>query len=281
MQEIASGLPGVSTVQNDLTTYLNYSINPIHHWTPSSAFDATTSIGFVRERRSDNAPDIVAQNLLSGVNSPTAGTVTSVFYNRDAAYDQSLYAQEQVLTLDQRLALRAGVTAERTTNDGDIDKFYYYPHFSASYRVPQFVSFLDEFKLRAAYGQSGTEPNYGVKYTPDSSALVGGLLTVYPAELHGDQSIRPEPEAEIETGLRRHVVQVAGAVQLYGVPEADFRPAAAGGRRAGLGYNERVDQRRRVHEPGDRARADGDARPVPERLQRGTRPSRSTATTAS
>jgi TonB-dependent starch-binding outer membrane protein SusC len=201
MRQIASGLPGVATVQNALTGYINYSINAIHHYAPSAALDATTSIGFVRERRTDNTPDIVAQNLLSGVNSPTSGTVTSVFYNRDAAYDQSLYAQEQVLLLDQRLALGAGLTAERTTNDGDIGKFYMYPHYSASYRVPQFLGFLDELKFRAAYGQSGTEPNYGVKYTPDTSALISGLASVYPAVLHGNQTIRPEAETEIETGF--------------------------------------------------------------------------------
>jgi len=201
MQQIASGLHGVATVQNDLTDYINYSINAIHHYAPSAALDATTSIGFVRERRTDNAPDIVAQNLLSGVNTPTAGTVTSVFYNRDAALDQSLYAQEQVLLLDQRLAVGAGVTAERTTNDGNISKFYMYPHYSASYRVPQFLGFLDELKFRAAYGQSGTEPNYGVKYTPDTGQLYAGLATIYPALLHGNQNIRPEAETEIETGF--------------------------------------------------------------------------------
>jgi len=201
MHQIASGLPGVATLQNDVTNFLNYSVNVIHHYAPSSALDATTSIGFVRERRTNNAPDIVAQNLISGVNAPTAGTVTSVFYNRDAALDQSLYAQEQVLLLDQRLAVGAGVTAERTTNDGNITKFYMYPHYSASYRVPQFVGFLNDLKFRAAYGQSGTEPNYGVKYTPDSSGLIGGMPAVYPELQHGAPTIRPEQESEIETGF--------------------------------------------------------------------------------
>ena len=201
MRQISSGLPGVATVQNDVTNFLNYSINAIHHYTPSSALDATTSIGFVRERRTNNAPDIVSQNLISGVNSVQAGTVTNVFYSRDAAYDQSLYAQEQVLLLDQRLALGAGLTAERTTNDGDIKKFYMYPHYSASYRVPQFVGFLNELKFRAAYGQSGTEPTYGVKYTPDTSSLIGGQSAVFPALLHGAATIRPEAETEIETGF--------------------------------------------------------------------------------
>ena len=201
MSKITSGLPGVATVQNALANFLNYSINIIHHYAPSSALDATTSIGFVRERRTNNAPDIVSQNLLSGVNTPLAGTVTSIFYHRDAALDQSLYGQEQVLLLDQRLALGAGLTAERTTNDGYINRFYMYPHYSASYRVPQFASFLDELKVRLAYGQSGTEPLYGVKYSPDTTALMGGLSGVFLPQQHGDPKVRPEAESEIETGF--------------------------------------------------------------------------------
>ncbi len=201
MREIASGLPGVSTVQNANANFLNYSLNAVHHWTPSPALDATTAIGFVRERRTNNSLDNVAQNLIAGVNSPTAGTVKNQFFSQDAAYDQSLYLQEQVLLLNNRLALGAGVTAERTTNDGDIKKFYYYPHYSGSYRVPQFVGFLDELKLRVAYGQSGTEPLYGVKYSPDTSAIYGGGQGVYPALSHGATTIRPEAETEIETGF--------------------------------------------------------------------------------
>jgi len=200
-QLITTGLPGVATIQNDLTSYLNYSINAIYHYTPSSAFDATTSLGWGRDRRSDNAPDIVAQDLIAGVNAPTAGTVTSVFYNRDATLDQSFYGQEQLLLLNQRLALTGGITAERTTNDGDINKFYMYPRLSASYRVPQFAGFLDDLKLRGAYGQSGTEPNYGVKYTPFTNQLISGTEGVYPDTLHGNPTIRPEAETEIETGF--------------------------------------------------------------------------------
>ncbi len=200
-QDISSGLPGVATIQNDLTEYFNYSINAIYHYTPSSALDATTSIGYGRDRRSDNAPDIVAQNLLAGVNTPTAGTVTSVFYNRDAILDQSFYGQEQLLLLNTRLALTGGITAERTTNNGDISKFYMYPRFSGSFRVPQFAGFLNDLKIRAAYGQSGTEPNYGVKYTFFPAQLVGGANGVFPDTLHGNANIRPEAETEIETGF--------------------------------------------------------------------------------
>jgi TonB-linked SusC/RagA family outer membrane protein len=206
-QEIPSGLPGVSQDQYGQTAFLNYSINLVHHYTGLKFLDATTSVGYTRETRSLDNPLEAGQNLIAGVNSPTAGAVQTLTYNATDERDQSLYAQEQVLTLSQRLALTAGITAERTTNDGDIGKFYPYPRFSASYRVPQFAGFLDELKLRAAYGQSGTQPLYScgtncsVKYTTFNSTTSGGLEGVYPNLSQGDSAIRPEQETEIETGF--------------------------------------------------------------------------------
>lgn len=196
-----SGLPGVATLQSDQTNYLNYSVNVVYHYTGLSFLDATTSAGFVRDRRSDNNPAEVGQGLLAGLNSPTAGSVVSLYYNADRTLDQSLYGQEQILALNERLSLTAGVTGERSTNDGDIDKFYVYPRFSTSYRIPQFAGFLDELKVRAAYGQSGTLPNYGDKYTPYTPTLIGGVNGFYADTELGNPAIRPETETEIETGF--------------------------------------------------------------------------------
>jgi TonB-linked SusC/RagA family outer membrane protein len=199
--EASQALPGVSTVQNSDDRYLNYSINVIHRYTGISGLDATTSAGFVRERRDLVNPETVSQNLLAGFDNPSTGTVQTNFYNQTAQRDQSLYAQEQVLLLDQRLAVTAGVTAERTTNDGDIHKFYAYPRYSASYRIPQFADFLDELKVRAAYGASGTQPLYGVRYTSLTTTLGSSLPGLGANNVVGDPSIKPESETEIETGF--------------------------------------------------------------------------------
>ena len=109
-------------------------------------------VGRVRARAAGLLnPETVSQNLLAGLNNPADGHgADQLLSTAPRARDQSLYAQEQLLTLDSRLSVTAGVTAERSTNDGDINKFYAYPHYSASYRIPQFVGFLDELKVRAA-----------------------------------------------------------------------------------------------------------------------------------
>jgi TonB-dependent starch-binding outer membrane protein SusC len=200
-QEVPSGLPGVSQANYARTTFLNASVNLVHHYTGFSFMDMTTSVGFQSEQRGTNNSTSAGQDLLADVNQPTAGAVQTVVNNAYLTYDQMFYAQEQLLMLDQRLALTAGVTAERTTNDGDINKFYPFPKFSGSYVVPKFVNFVDELKVRAAYGQSGTQPLYGVKFTPYNPASTGGLIGVYPNLELGDANIEPEHDAETELGF--------------------------------------------------------------------------------
>ena len=48
----------------------------------------------------------------------------------------------------------AGVNAERASTNGDPEKYYGYPKFSASYRLPWLPTMVDELKVRAAYGRA-------------------------------------------------------------------------------------------------------------------------------
>jgi TonB-dependent starch-binding outer membrane protein SusC len=200
-QAVPTALPGAAVANDATINYYNYSINLTHHFTGWSFLDATTSAGFTRDRRDLANPVTVGVNLLAGAGVPTVGSVLTNFYNQTEQLDQSLYGQEQIITLNNRLTVTAGVTAERSTNDGDISKFYAYPRYSASYIVPQFAGFLDELKLRAAYGQSGNLPLYAMKYTPFNTTVLDGANGINENPNNGDQNIKPEEEVEIETGF--------------------------------------------------------------------------------
>ena len=90
--------------------------------------------------------------------------------------------------------------------------------------IPQFAGFLDELKLRAAYGQSGTQPLYGVRYTPLATTVDAGACPVGCQDTCiGDPNIKPESETEIETGVRCDDVPLARA--------ADRSPSTRSGSR--------------------------------------------------
>jgi TonB-linked SusC/RagA family outer membrane protein len=203
-------LPGTSNVNNSNNVYYNYNVSIIHHFTGLSWLDATTSIGESQDRRTLDNPNIVGQNLPTGIVSPTTGAVQTAFEYKSDVKTMSLYAQEQILTLSQRLALTAGLTADRNSNNGSFSAYYLYPKFSGSLILPTFAKFIDEFKLRSAYGRSGTAPTYGYNYSNAASctptlnefhALVCGFLPTIPAFNLNDVNLRPEQSAETEAGL--------------------------------------------------------------------------------
>ena len=121
----------------------------------------------------------------------------------------AFYGDEQFTTLNDRLLFDVGLRAERSSANGDANEFFYYPKYSASYRVPLPGKFTDatgtEFKLRAAYGMTGNQPLFGEKYTllntpcitgACGTAVDGGTGTA----IFGNPDIRPETTRETEVG---------------------------------------------------------------------------------
>ena len=103
-QDNPSGLPGVSSDNYARITYLNYSINLVHHYAGLSWLDATTSVGYARDTRSLDNPTGVGQDLLAGTNAPVVGSVQTLTYN---AYQQK-----------DQIAVRAGAAADAATAVG-------------------------------------------------------------------------------------------------------------------------------------------------------------------
>jgi TonB-dependent starch-binding outer membrane protein SusC len=199
-QNVPSGLPGTSVTNTASIEYYNYSLNLTHHYNGLSWIDLTTSAGWTRDERYLSNPVTVGIGLPLGVNTPTAAVVQQNFFNRTARRDQSFYGQEQILTLEQRLAVTAGVTAERSTADANIGRFYAYPRASASYRIPS-LGPVDELKLRFAFGESGNLPDYGNKYTPLIPGIEDGANSISLNQQQGNPNAKPEQETEMETGF--------------------------------------------------------------------------------
>ena len=126
------------------------------------------------DKRSLTNPVQVGYNLLSGVASPTVGTVQPAFYYKTAQNDQSFYGQEQLVMLDNKLTVTAGLDGERSTINERYQQVLLVPPLL---RIVPFaeVGFFDEIKLRAAYGQSGNLGNYGSKYTPYNPNFIDGV----------------------------------------------------------------------------------------------------------
>jgi TonB-linked SusC/RagA family outer membrane protein len=196
------GQPGTVVLSKASNLNLNLAFNGNYVYTPESqSFQSTFSAGVQYEDRKINATSILGRSLLQGQENPNQARSVTVFQVERPVRDLGLYGQEELLLMNRRLLLTGGVRADRSSNNGDTGKFFFYPKAAASYRILKPFGGLDEFKLRGAFGQTGNQPLYGSKFSPDTSGTIGGIYGTYPSPRAGDPAIQPEKQTEIETGF--------------------------------------------------------------------------------
>lgn len=195
-------LPGTSSVTNTDNINQNVNLHLVHTLKPGSgAFSATTSAGVQWEWRDQDNIVTTARNLLGGLTGVGAGTVTSISESRSQVRGEAFFVQEEFLTMRERLMLTAGLTADRSSNNALPSKLYYFPKGSASFRFGALGGVFDDFKLRAAVGQSGNQPTLNQRYTVLSSSNIAGILSTTLGASTGAADLRPERQLEVEAGV--------------------------------------------------------------------------------
>jgi TonB-linked SusC/RagA family outer membrane protein len=196
------GFPGTDALSYGQNINKNLNLNAVHVFTPKGgAFSATTSFGTQFETRDLDVSRTVSQNLLSGLPNLRDGTRRDLDEQAESVQDFGMFAQHEFLW-KERLLLTAGIRADRSTNNGDTGKYFYYPKASASYRFSNVIrGFVDEVKARVAYGESGNQPTFGQKFTNLNSGSIGGIGGFTIGATTGSKTLRPERQKEYETGL--------------------------------------------------------------------------------
>ena len=117
---------------------------------------------------------------------PTRRPASSVLQDDRPVRDLGLYGQEELLLLDRRLLLTAGVRADRSSTNGDTGQVLPLSQGGGLVPVhPARSAAVDEFKLRGAYGQTGNQPLFGAKFSSDTTGTIGGHLRDVPRQPGG------------------------------------------------------------------------------------------------
>jgi outer membrane receptor protein involved in Fe transport len=181
---------------------VNWNLNAIHGYTVSSALRATTSGGAQYEDRRQQISRVTARGLLPGQSNITQGSVFGEQQqNISTERTLALYAQEQIVALDERLSIEAGLRAERSSVFGDTKKYYVFPKTGASFRFPGLLGAGSDLKLRAAYGETGNQPLFSQKFTTLATSVVGGHVGTNVTGISGAPAIEPERVKELEGGF--------------------------------------------------------------------------------
>jgi TonB-linked SusC/RagA family outer membrane protein len=192
--------PGTILNSDGVFTNLNLNVAATHKLT-TGFFTATTSGGIRQDRTQSDINQITGRGLpFSNVTnvSTAAQTFTNEFQGLTKTF--SIYGQEEFLTLSERLLLTAGVNGERASTNGDPEKFFTYPKFSASYNLGFLPPFTDRLKFRVAYGRAGNQPTAG-KYTFLTTLLNEGAIGARASATKGAAGIKPEIASETEGGI--------------------------------------------------------------------------------
>jgi TonB-linked SusC/RagA family outer membrane protein len=187
----------------------------LSHRMITSPFTATTSGGFRQIRRELNDINNIGRGVFPGVTN--VGLAAQQFINQFQTTDKifALFAQEEILTLNERLLLTAAINSERASNNGDASKFYSYPKFAASYRVPQIINAVNDLKLRLAYGKAGNQPGAG-KFTFLTTLFDEGRPGLRASTVKGFSGIKPETATELEGGFDLTAINGRARLSLTG-----------------------------------------------------------------
>lgn len=200
--EPADGQPGTVVLGKASNQRLNLLGSAIYNFAPGSgSYSATTSAGFQYQDLNLNQTNAAGRTILAGQQNVSQATNIILTQNQTPVRGLGVYVQEEVLALDQRLLVTAGLRADRSSVNGDTKKFYFFPKASASYRFVTPFAGVDELKLRGAFGQTGNPPLFGQKFTPEGTGTIGGQFGTLAGGNAGATDIKPERQTEIEGGF--------------------------------------------------------------------------------
>ncbi|TVZ52960.1 SusC/RagA family TonB-linked outer membrane protein [Dokdonia sp. Hel_I_53] len=98
-----------------------------------------------------------------------------------------------------------GYRLDKSTRNGDENKLYGFPKASVAVNVANLdfwtVDVINQFKLRAAYGETGNSARFGSTFTSLAPVNLGGPIGQTVAGAKGDPNIQPETAQEFEAGF--------------------------------------------------------------------------------
>jgi TonB-linked SusC/RagA family outer membrane protein len=204
--ESGDGLPGTSVESEALSRQVNGTISAVHNYSVGSGGmlsflnSLTTSAGYQVEETALNRFNVLARGLVPTIENIDQGQLT-VVHTRQANRGHAFFLNEEILALGERLSMSGRVRAERSSVNGDRDKYYMWPAGAASYSFQQPFAFADEIKLRAAFGKSGNQPRYGDRDLVLSGlGLIDGRNSIGVPVTIGNPTIKPEEMVEQEYG---------------------------------------------------------------------------------
>lgn len=201
---INGGLNGVSVQGETQNKNYNLSAFLVHNFTTNNDINFRTQAGVTREYFDRNTQLITATGLVASESNSDQAANTGVDQSRVRQQDAGFFAQEEINFKDIVIAT-VGLRGDKSSNNGDANKFLYYPKGSMAVNFHEMGFWGDnskwnQFKLRVAYGEAGNFPPFGALFTSYNAFSTDGSLGISLIGVRGDRNLRSERQKELEFG---------------------------------------------------------------------------------
>ena len=196
---------GEKRLENGHTTYTSFDYGLSGTFDVTPTITSTTSLGVQYNKRER----LRADNL--GTTFPTPGVTTiggAGITEGDETFEENkslgTYVQQQFGWRD-RLFVTAALRGDDNSAFGRDFDAAYYPKFSATWVASDEdfwnVNWLEQFRIRGAWGQAGAQPGaFDAVTLYDPVSGPGGSIAITPGSL-GDPGLSPEISEELELGF--------------------------------------------------------------------------------
>ena len=198
---------GRKTIANERTSFVSADYQVSSDWSPIESVTFSTGAGIqYNARRSEVLWGRGEAFPVKSLETIPSGSTRSADEDYRENKTFGVFVQEQI-GFGDRLYLTGAVRGDDNSAFGKNFDFVVYPKFSGSYVVSdeeffaESVGFIQQLKLRAAWGQAGRQPDvFDALRTYEPSVGPGGASTVTPENI-GNEELKPEVGTEVEVGF--------------------------------------------------------------------------------
>jgi TonB-dependent starch-binding outer membrane protein SusC len=197
-------LKGVVTSGSTVNRNSNLQAFLIHTLNTGTATSFRTTLGLTQEDFKKNQVLTTGTQLNGSQTSLSQAKNIKVVQRVFPQQDKGVFAQEEFNYNDQFLAT-IGIRADKSSNNFDPNKLYYYPKANAAVNLNKFsfwtIEQISAAKVRVAYGQAGRFPGFDDKYSLFDGTSIGTQSGLYTSGVFGNPNIEPERQSELEYGV--------------------------------------------------------------------------------
>ena len=199
-----TSLRGVSISGSTINTNYNLSAFLVHNLFLDNGLNFTTQAGSFFQNFNRNTVITIATGLNGSQTNLGQSTNVSTSQIIIPQEDTGFFVQEEI-NFEDKIIGTFGIRGDKSTNNGDANKMYYYPKANLAINLHKFdfwsIDVLSHFKPRIAYGEAGRFSLFGDRFSLMNPQFIGGTSGLSPANLRGNPDVGPERQKELEFGL--------------------------------------------------------------------------------